>query len=203
MRARCAIVSAAAQRGETRHFRLVPGRLDEAVRRVVEVTRRRYPDLAVPFHSRWRHFSTGGVDRAALVAPGADAARNRAGADRSGDRLGSARCRRGAALALSRGGDRAGPVALRGAGGGQPARDAGRPVFRRSRGAVARRCRGAGRDQLGGSRARFSTPPAMSSSGSKGERCCCAGWVRCVPRPPRSSARRPGSAISTIIGRRR
>ena len=74
MRARCAIVSEAVQRGETRYFRLVPGRLDEAVRRVVDVTRRRYPDLAVPHHSRWRHFSTGGVDRAALVARGADAA---------------------------------------------------------------------------------------------------------------------------------
>ena len=29
------------------------------------ITRRRYPDLDVPFHSRWRHFSAGGVDRAA------------------------------------------------------------------------------------------------------------------------------------------
>jgi Protein of unknown function (DUF1688) len=74
VRARCAIVSEAVQRGETQHFRLVPGQLDEAVRRVIDVTRRRYPDLAVPHHSRWRHFSTGGVDRAALVARGADAA---------------------------------------------------------------------------------------------------------------------------------
>jgi uncharacterized protein DUF1688 len=74
VRARCAIVSEAVQRGATRYFRLVPGRLDEAVRRVVDVTRRRFPDLAVLHHSRWRHFSTGGVDRAALVAPGADAA---------------------------------------------------------------------------------------------------------------------------------
>jgi hypothetical protein len=74
VRARCAIVSEAVQRRETRYFRLVPGQLDEAVRRVVDVTRRRYPDLAVPHHSRWRHFSTGGVDRAALVARGADAA---------------------------------------------------------------------------------------------------------------------------------
>src|SRR5215472_6169225 len=74
VRARCRIVSEAVRRGETRYFRLVSGRLDEAVRRVVDVTRRRYPDLAVPHHSRWRHFSSGGVDRAALVARGADAA---------------------------------------------------------------------------------------------------------------------------------
>ena len=74
VRARCAMVSEAVQRGETRYFRLVPDRFGEAVRRVVEMTRRRYPDLAVPLHSRWRHFATGGVDRARLVAPGADAA---------------------------------------------------------------------------------------------------------------------------------
>jgi hypothetical protein len=73
VRERCGIVFAAAERGETRHFRLVPKGLDDAVERVVAVTRRRYPDLAVPFHSRWRHLSVGGIDRAAFVAPGADA----------------------------------------------------------------------------------------------------------------------------------
>ena len=66
------MVFAAAECGETRHFRLVMARLDEAVRRVVQITRRRYPDLDVPYHSRWRHFSAGGVDRAVQVAPGAD-----------------------------------------------------------------------------------------------------------------------------------
>jgi hypothetical protein len=72
VRERCGIVFAAAERGETRHYRPVLGHLDEAVRRVVETTRRRYPNLTVPYHSRWRHFSVGGVNRAALVAPGAD-----------------------------------------------------------------------------------------------------------------------------------
>jgi len=75
VRARCAIVSEAARRGETRHFQLVCARLDEAARRVVDITRRRYPDLHVPLHSRWRHFSAGGVDRAALIAPRAGRAR--------------------------------------------------------------------------------------------------------------------------------
>lgn len=70
VRERCAIVLAAVEHGETRHFRLVPERFDDAVERVVAVTRRRYPDLAVPLHSRWRHFSVGGIDRAALIAPG-------------------------------------------------------------------------------------------------------------------------------------
>ncbi len=71
VRNRCGIVFAAAERGETRHFRVVMARLEEAVRRVAEITRRRYPDLDVPYHSRWRHFSSGGVDRASQVAPGA------------------------------------------------------------------------------------------------------------------------------------
>lgn len=74
VRERCAIVFAAAGRGETRHFRLDLTRLEAAVERVAAITRRRYPDLAVPFHSRWRHFGAGGVDRAALVAAGADRA---------------------------------------------------------------------------------------------------------------------------------
>jgi hypothetical protein len=74
VRERCGVVLAAAERGETRHFRLALDRLDPIADRVVEITRRRYPDLAVPFHSRWRHFSAGGIDRLPLVAPGADAA---------------------------------------------------------------------------------------------------------------------------------
>jgi hypothetical protein len=71
VRDRCGIVFAAAECGETRHFRVVLARLEEAVCRVVDITRRRYPDLDVPYHSRWRHFSAGGLDRAALVAAGA------------------------------------------------------------------------------------------------------------------------------------
>jgi len=74
VRERCEIVFAAAERNETRHFRLDLGRLGETADRVAAVTRRRYPDLSVPYHSRWRHFSVGGIDRAALVAPVADIA---------------------------------------------------------------------------------------------------------------------------------
>ncbi|HZU91200.1 MAG TPA: DUF1688 family protein [Stellaceae bacterium] len=74
VRARCDLVFAAAERGETRHFRLVPERLDSAAEHVAAVTRRRYPNLDIPYHSRWRHFAAGGVDRARLVAAGADPA---------------------------------------------------------------------------------------------------------------------------------
>ena len=34
---------------------------------VADVTRRNYPDLAIPFHSRWRHFDVGGLDRWAAM----------------------------------------------------------------------------------------------------------------------------------------
>jgi hypothetical protein len=71
VRERSAAVFAAAERGDTRHFRFVPCRIEDAARRVADMTRRRYPDLDVPLHSRWRHFSAGGLDRAALVAPSA------------------------------------------------------------------------------------------------------------------------------------
>ena len=32
------------------------------------ITRERYPTLAIPYHSRWRHFEAGGIDRAAALA---------------------------------------------------------------------------------------------------------------------------------------
>ncbi len=51
--------------GDLRHFAVDPSRLGEAADLVAAVTRERYPDLRVPLHSRWRHFSAGGRDRAA------------------------------------------------------------------------------------------------------------------------------------------
>lgn len=74
MRARCEIVYSAAARDAAPHFRLDLTRFGEAADRVAAITRRRYPGLDVPLHSRWRHFSAGGVDRAALVAPAGDPA---------------------------------------------------------------------------------------------------------------------------------
>ncbi len=74
VRKRCEIVFAAAECNANRHFRLVSSQLDATADRVVAVIGRCYPDLTVPYHSRWRHFSAGGIDRAALVAPEADIA---------------------------------------------------------------------------------------------------------------------------------
>ncbi len=65
IRERCRNIAAAVTAGQSRHFRIDRARLDETAALVAAVTRRRYPDLDVPYHSRWRHFETGGIDRKA------------------------------------------------------------------------------------------------------------------------------------------
>jgi hypothetical protein len=57
------MVLAAAEAGDTAHFRVDQSRLDHAAAIVAAVTRENYPDLAIPLHSRWRHFALGGRDR--------------------------------------------------------------------------------------------------------------------------------------------
>ncbi|HYH39406.1 MAG TPA: URC4/urg3 family protein [Azospirillum sp.] len=68
VRERAHALLAEAERGALDHFALHPERLDEAADLVVEVTRDCYPDLAVPYHSRWRHFVVNGEDRWAKLA---------------------------------------------------------------------------------------------------------------------------------------
>lgn len=65
IRERCANVLAAADAGRTAHLAVDRSKLDACAAIVADVTRRRYPSLAIPYHSRWRHFEAGGVDRAA------------------------------------------------------------------------------------------------------------------------------------------
>ena len=50
------------------NFRIHLDRMDSAVDLVLETTRKAYPSLDVPFHSRWRHFVTHGDDRWATIA---------------------------------------------------------------------------------------------------------------------------------------
>ncbi|GAB4476307.1 MAG: URC4/urg3 family protein [Elainellaceae cyanobacterium] len=49
------------------HFRYRGDRLQPTADYVLRVMRENYPDLNVLFHSRWRHFSVGGIDRAAQL----------------------------------------------------------------------------------------------------------------------------------------
>jgi hypothetical protein len=50
------------------HFVYRAERLPVTVDYVLETIRRNYPDLAIPFHSRWRHFSVGERDRWGILA---------------------------------------------------------------------------------------------------------------------------------------
>jgi len=53
----------AAEHGNLDHFSFCADRLDDAARYVADTIRLNYPDLAIPYHARWRHFVVGGVDR--------------------------------------------------------------------------------------------------------------------------------------------
>jgi hypothetical protein len=73
VRARCATVHRWVAEGHSPHFTLDEDNLDAAAALVADATRSSYPDLAIPHHSRWRHFSAGELDRwAALPLAGAD-----------------------------------------------------------------------------------------------------------------------------------
>ncbi|NPU11491.1 URC4/urg3 family protein [Bradyrhizobium sp. 83002] len=50
------------------HFRIDLGKLDAIADLVRDVTSKAYPNGEVPFHSRWRHFVVGSVDRWAAIA---------------------------------------------------------------------------------------------------------------------------------------
>lgn len=68
IRERCREILGLAERDTLTHFRLRPERLDAVAAYVVATIEDRYPDGSIPFHSRWRHFETGSVDRWAGLA---------------------------------------------------------------------------------------------------------------------------------------
>jgi hypothetical protein len=65
IRERCQQVLELACADQLRHFAYHPEKLPEVAAYVAEVTREAYPNLDVPFHSRWRHFEVNGIDRVA------------------------------------------------------------------------------------------------------------------------------------------
>ena len=52
-----------ANAGESQHFFINTAQMQGCADQVIQVMTRNYPSLEVPFHSRWRHFEAGGVDR--------------------------------------------------------------------------------------------------------------------------------------------
>jgi hypothetical protein len=54
--------------GRLTHFTVDLGRLEACALEVVATIEANYPDLDIPLHARWRHFSAGGIDRWGAVA---------------------------------------------------------------------------------------------------------------------------------------
>jgi hypothetical protein len=79
VRERCRLVREWVATGRSPHFTLQEDRLEMVAGYVADVTRSNYPELEIPYHSRWRHFSAGGIDRwAELTAIGDAEAAERA-----------------------------------------------------------------------------------------------------------------------------
>ncbi len=66
IRSRAAALLARARRGESSWLTVHDGAMAQAAVEVANLTRQRYPALKIPYHSRWRHFEAGGVDRLAV-----------------------------------------------------------------------------------------------------------------------------------------
>lgn len=68
IRERCARVAEWVESGQSQFWSVDRSRLERAVDEVASLTLERFPDLRIPFHSRWRHFESAGVDRPAELA---------------------------------------------------------------------------------------------------------------------------------------
>jgi hypothetical protein len=63
IRERCGQIFELAMQDRLQHFRCHLDRLDATADYVIQVMQENYPDLQIPFHSRWRHFEVGGRSR--------------------------------------------------------------------------------------------------------------------------------------------
>ncbi|MGF1529400.1 MAG: URC4/urg3 family protein [Candidatus Competibacterales bacterium] len=63
IRQRCNALLELGLANQLNHFAVDLRRISAAAEWVATVTRQNYPNLAIPYHSRWRHFAVGGIDR--------------------------------------------------------------------------------------------------------------------------------------------
>jgi len=63
VRERCSLIYKLAEKGQTKHFTLRKDRIQNVVDLVLDITKKSYPTLNIPYHSRWRHYEMGGIDR--------------------------------------------------------------------------------------------------------------------------------------------
>ena len=68
VRSRAAAILEEGLAGRLTRLRVDPARLEDAAAVTVAVTRKSYPTLEIPFHSRWRHFVIEGADRWSALA---------------------------------------------------------------------------------------------------------------------------------------
>ena len=67
IRERCGQLFEQCLADQLEHFRCDLAQLDPVADYVIQTIQQSYPDWQVPFHSRWRHFQAGGVDRLAQL----------------------------------------------------------------------------------------------------------------------------------------
>lgn len=63
IRTRSQFLLTRARAGDSAWFTVHDDAMGAAAAEVADLTAARFPDLVIPFHSRWRHFEAGGVDR--------------------------------------------------------------------------------------------------------------------------------------------
>jgi hypothetical protein len=68
VRDHCTTILGVAETTGLTHFTVHPEHLAATADFTAGIIRQNYPDLAIPHHARWRHFSAGGVDRWAMLA---------------------------------------------------------------------------------------------------------------------------------------
>ena len=63
VRERCREIYEFARHDELKHFQLEQQKFATTTKLVINTISEMYPNHTIPFHSRWRHFETGGVNR--------------------------------------------------------------------------------------------------------------------------------------------
>ncbi len=63
IRERCENILNAVEAGQSNFFDIDREKLDACAEKVVALTLRQYPNLDIPYHSRWRHFEAAGLNR--------------------------------------------------------------------------------------------------------------------------------------------
>ena len=62
VRERCTFIAELALRKKTRWFRINESNIEPCAELVTDVCKQNYPELDIPYHSRWRHFIVSGTD---------------------------------------------------------------------------------------------------------------------------------------------